>query len=57
MLAALCSFLLSMAGPVLKFLASKAPDKVLEIIQEVGPVVDALQAQAAAEAAARKAKK
>lgn len=51
------SVLLSVMGPLLKFLAAKAPDKVLEILQEVGPYIDAVQAQVEAEAAARKAAK
>ena len=56
MLEMISKILLSIMGPVLKYLAAKAPDKVLEILMQVGTVVDAIQAQAAAEAAKRKAK-
>jgi len=57
MLELISKILLSLVGPVFKYLASKAPDKALSIVVEIGPVIDQLQAQAEAEAAARKAKK
>jgi hypothetical protein len=55
MLAMICSMLLSVMGPALKYLASKAPDKALAILLQVEPVLDQVVAAAKAEKAKRDA--
>lgn len=44
-------------GPMFKFLAARAPDKVIEIMKEVAPVMDAFKEAVDAEVAKREAMK
>ena len=57
MLASVCKILLMIMGPMFKFLAARAPDKVIEIMKEVAPVMDAFKEAVDAEVAKREAMK